>query len=274
MFETCLEKIKQSLSSIVEWKNVQWKNPPAKPNQMYQPTTIEQIANTITHGMCILPSITATWMMASKSSTPSQFWASVIYGSALIALFSVSTCFHTICLCNCDKLKPWLHRGDRAMIYLFIAACYFPWLTLLPRHEFANQTSSSTISLSTNSTPDYLPWLWDGLGMDPWLIYDIKWAVWLMAALGILYQQLFHEKYKWLETFLYIAIGILPALPFVQQEKVQNMWELKLGGACYLIGVVFFKADGRVPLAHAIWHIHVAMGAAFHYYAVLTHLIN
>lgn len=51
------------------------------------------------------------------------------------------------------------------------------------------------------------------------------------------------------------------------------MAELKLGGIIYVLGVVFFKLDGRVPLAHAIWHLFVVLAAFIHYYAVLTYLI-
>ena len=41
----------------------------------------------------------------------------------------------------------------------------------------------------------------------------------------------------------------------------------------YLSGVIFFKCDGRVPCAHAIWHLFVFMGASIHYYAVCQHLL-
>lgn len=48
--------------------------------------------------------------------------------------------------------------------------------------------------------------------------------------------------------------------------------ELILGGILYLIGIVFFKSDGSVPFAHAIWHLFVVLAAGVHYYAILSHL--
>ena len=48
---------------------------------------------------------------------------------------------------------------------------------------------------------------------------------------------------------------------------------MALGGLMFLSGVVFFKSDGLIPFAHAIWHCFVFLGAAFHYYAVYNYLI-
>lgn len=38
------------------------------------------------------------------------------------------------------------------------------------------------------------------------------------------------------------------------------------------MGVIFFKLDGRLPLAHAIWHICVDLAALIHFNAIATHL--
>uniref|UniRef100_A0A183SLS2 Monocyte to macrophage differentiation factor 2 n=1 Tax=Schistocephalus solidus TaxID=70667 RepID=A0A183SLS2_SCHSO len=46
------------------------------------------------------------------------------------------------------------------------------------------------------------------------------------------------------------------------------------GGLFYLFGIIFFKMDGRIPLAHAIWHCFVASGAYTHFVAIDTYLIT
>ena len=68
------------------------------------------------------------------------------------------------------------------MIYVYIAASYSPWLTL---HA--------------------------GAGGDGWGGFFDR-AVWSLAVCGILYQQVFHERFKWLDTTFYLFISLLPAI--------------------------------------------------------------
>lgn len=50
------------------------------------------------------------------------------------------------------------------------------------------------------------------------------------------------------------------------------IWQLKTGGLIYCAGIVFFKSDGRIPFAHAIWHLFVTAAAGINYYATIHHL--
>ena len=106
------------------------------------------------------------------------------------------------------------------MIYIFIASSYFPWLSLAPK---------SPSLLSAKSSSSYLlPMVLSLLGIDSILAADLRWFVWFLAAMGILYQHIFHEKYKWLETLIYVVIGLLPSLPFIHGVILMNTYSLKI----------------------------------------------
>lgn len=90
-------------------------------------------------------------------------------------------------------MKDALHRCDRAMIYIFIAASYFPWLNV---EHF----------------------------LDDELLFAMRYVVWIMAIMGILYQQIFHEKYKMLETIFYVVMGIGPSVAIL--NVVSKAFEL------------------------------------------------
>ncbi|KAM7350224.1 monocyte to macrophage differentiation factor [Cochliomyia hominivorax] len=235
--------IKSNLTFKLQLKNIKWKNEKAKPGCAYKPTEIEQLANVITHGIWIIPALLCQYKLFERSKSSSQYLVSWVYGSALTLLFTVSSCFHCSCYCtDHDGIKNALHRCDRAMIYIFIAASYFPWLML------ENTDHSVVISC-------------------------MEWIIWLMAASGIAYQQIFHERFKCLETCFYILMGLGPALVvFCTGHVFRGMTELKMGGFFYILGICFFKSDGVIPMAHAIWHLFVVIASGLHYYAILVNL--
>ncbi|KAL9872452.1 monocyte to macrophage differentiation factor isoform 2-T2 [Glossina fuscipes fuscipes] len=231
---------KSNITFKLHLRNVRWKNDKATPDCAYQPTKIEQLANIITHGIWIIPAIVCANKLFERSKNSSQYLVCWVYGGALTMLFIISTFFH--CSCFCTNHKNILHRCDRAMIYIFIAGSYFPWLQLQnPRH------------LS--------------------LLVCMEWMIWVMAAIGITYQQLFHERFKCLETCFYVIMGLGPAVAVLSAgHQFHGMTELKFGGFLYIVGVYFFKSDGIIPMAHAIWHLFVVFAATCHYYAILTYL--
>ncbi|XP_029286561.1 monocyte to macrophage differentiation factor 2-like isoform X2 [Cottoperca gobio] len=107
--------------------------------------------------------------------------------------------------------------------------------------------------------------------LGPWGCH-MRWLVWVMASFGTTYVFFFHERYKITELICYMVMGVFPALVILSMPEQSGLCELLVGGACYCLGMVFFKSDGIVPFAHAIWHLFVAMGAAIHYYAIWKYL--
>lgn len=218
-----------------------WMNPKCHP---YKPTLLEHYANIITHGAVILPSILGAYFLVQYSKNHDQIKSSLIYGTSLILLFSVSTIFHWFSMINhvtSSKWREFFHYCDRATIYVFIASSYTPWLHLR----------------STN-----------GLFGDSMVV-----VVWVAALLGISYQIIFHEKFKILEIVFYLVIGICPSIVVIDMVDLTGLTELAIGGGFFVSGVIFFKSDGIIPFAHAIWHVFVCIGACVHYYAIFTYLI-
>jgi predicted membrane channel-forming protein YqfA (hemolysin III family) len=44
------------------------------------------------------------------------------------------------------------------------------------------------------------------------------------------------------------------------QEQQSGQLLLLIGGVFYITGLAFYSSDGRIPFAHAIWHLHVTAG--------------
>ncbi|XP_016361395.1 monocyte to macrophage differentiation factor 2-like [Sinocyclocheilus anshuiensis] len=155
--------------------------------------------------------------------------------------FIMSTMFHTVSWkkSHLRKVEQRFHMCDRMVIYFFIAASYAPWLNLRE--------------------------------LGPWAVH-MRWLVWIMACAGSAYVFFFHEKNKILDLLCYTAMGAVPAVVLLSVPNREGILELSVGGVFYCLGIVFFKSDGLIPFAHAIWHVFVAVGAGIHYYAIWRYL--
>lgn len=225
-------------------KRNKWMNKRPQGRVQYNPTLLEHYANVITHGVLILPACLGALYLNFHSKTSAQSFAFFVYSVSLILVFTVSTTYHFFSLINNAKFqayKTFFHYCDRATIYVFIASSYTPWLYLRSTRQSYGET--------------------------------MFWIVWIGALLGIAYQIVFHEKYKLLEITFYLIIGVCPSIVILDMHDVRGLDEVAIGGAMYVTGVLFFKSDGIIPFAHAIWHLFVCGGACFHYYAILNYLI-
>ena len=80
----------------------EWKNERPKNNNAYVPTMREHLANVVTHGVLVVPSLWLSYLMISSASDTTQLFAASVYGAVLTGLFTVSTVFHSVAALSDD----------------------------------------------------------------------------------------------------------------------------------------------------------------------------
>ncbi len=200
---------------------------------------MEERFNALSHGFGLLLSLFGTgWLWQSSSgSMVAQRIACLVFGFSLIVLYLASTLYHSV---RHPRWKRRLRVMDHMAIYLLIAGTYTPFLVAYVHR----------------------PWRLVLLGM-----------VWILALSGMIFEGLFTGRFSRLSTALYVALGWLAVLMFPVLWHHLPTGALVLiiaGGLAYTGGVVFYRRE-RLPFHHAIWHLFVLAGSAFHYAAVLRY---
>lgn len=200
--------------------------------------SIEELANTITHGAGLIFSIIGfivLLVLALLRGGPWQTAGCAIYGSTLVLLYAASTFYHGVLS---PRLKRALLIFDHCAIYLLIAGTYTPFLLVNLRG----------------------PWGWSLFGV-----------MWGLALAGILFKLWFVDHFPILSTSLYVAmgwLGVIAAKPILAHVPATGLVWLLIGGLMYSIGVVFFALK-KLPYSHVIWHVFVMAGSTCHYFAIL-----
>jgi hemolysin III len=204
--------------------------------------TLEEIANTVTHGIGLLLSIAGFVVLLVLAILRGTAWhivACSIYGATLICLYSASTLYHAVVS---PRLKRALKIFDHSAIYLFIAGTYTPFLLLNLRG----------------------PWGWSLLAV-----------IWGLALAGILSKFWFVDHSEHLSTAVYVLMGwlvLIATKPVLAHVPSTTLLWLLAGGLFYSAGVIFY-AWKRLPYSHAVWHVFVLAGSTCHYFAVLRSVL-
>jgi hemolysin III len=208
----------------------------------FENLSIEEVANTITHGFGLFLSIVGFVLLVVMASVKGDAWhiaASVVYGLSLVVLYAASTFYHGA---TSPRLKAILQIVDHCCIYLLIAGSYTPFTLIVLRGAFG---------------------------------YGLFLFAWAFAAAGILLKIFFGKRFPAASVFSYLLMGwiavfavqpLLVALGFVPIVLVCA------GGLAYSLGVIFFAWE-RLPHHHAIWHVFVLAGSILHYLAIAIYVV-
>ncbi|MEP7033228.1 MAG: hemolysin III family protein [Actinomycetota bacterium] len=168
--------------------------------------------------------------------------AAIIYAVSLSAVFGASASYHVG-----SWSKPALRRMkrlDHSMIFMLIAGSYTP-VALLVLH-------------------------------GAWSVVILS-LIWTMAALGITLKLARIDGLSKLAATLYVSMGWLIVIPFLQLYRGLSTAGLTLlvaGGALYTLGAVVFAKRTPDPNPavfgyHEVWHAFIVAAAACHWAMIL-----
>jgi hemolysin III len=207
-----------------------------------QPSLGEELANSISHGVGLILSLSALPVLvlaALRQGSTSAIVGATVFALSLVLLYFASTIYHAL---PQNKAKRLFRVLDHAAIFLLIAGTYTPFTLGVLRG----------------------PW--------GWTLFVLVWG---LAVAGIAFKVAWGFRYKALSTCLYLAMGwmaLLAAREVWLRMPAPGIGWLLAGGLAYTVGVVFFAAE-RVRYSHFAWHLFVLAGSACHTCAVLWYAV-
>lgn len=198
----------------------------------------EEIANSITHGIGALLSLTAFVLLIVYAALEGTGWhlaSFLVFGLTMLLLYTSSTLVHSF---PAGRAKDLFEIFDHASIYFFIAGTYTPFLLIAVK------------------------------GTLGWVLFGIVWG---LAVGGTIFKCFFVKRFVFMSTLLYVVMGWL--IVFAWDSLSANLTDASLsalvtGGILYTVGAVFYVWRG-FPYHHMIWHLFVLVASVFHFFAVL-----
>ncbi|MGB7393615.1 MAG: hemolysin III family protein [Pricia sp.] len=197
-----------------------------------------ELVNATIHGFGIIFGIVGIPILiafAIKSDNTPGVIGAAIYGFSFLQLFTFSTLYHSFQNAHAKRIFEIL---DHISIYFLIAGTYTPFLLIYMYNTFG-------IALLS--------------------------VLWSLIALGIVFKIFFTGKWNLVSTIVYIAMGcimIVGGRTFFDAIPLPIMTMIVIGGALYLLGVIFYLWE-KYPSNHAVWHFFVLAAAVCHYVAIL-----
>jgi hemolysin III len=170
----------------------------------------------------------------------------VVYGAALVLLFSVSATYHIV---NWPpRVKDWLRRADHATIFVFIAATYTPLMFNV---------------------------------LDGWWRIGVLVAIWISALAGVAGAAPFLRIPRRLLAALYLAMGWVAVVALVPLTAALG-WAAALliafGGIQYSLGAAAYafrrpRLWPRVFGYHEVFHLAVISASVTFYVIVVRYAV-
>lgn len=211
------------------------KRPPVDPPKR---SLLEEIGNSVTHGVGSVLSVIALCFMLAAADRPVEIASAVIYFIGLFAMFTMSCLYHAFP--HGSAVKRLFRRFDYTGIYLLIGATF---------------------------TPPLLCYIGGIFGIT----FSV--AQWAVIVAGITFVGVFGPgRLKFLHVPLYVALGwsALLLLPSMINDCLPMALWILAGGVAYTLGIIPFAIKSKV--SHFIWHFFVLAGAVLQWVGIFVYI--
>ncbi len=196
---------------------------------------LEEIGNSVTHGVGAVIAAVCLYLMVRKANTGFALLAAIVYGACFVLQMLFSCLYHAFR--SGTTVKRIFRRFDYSTIYLQIGGTFAPLYLL-----YMNRPS-----------------MW---GYPTGLIFFL--VQWAFIVTGITFVSVFGPgRIKWLHFTLYFVLGWSGVLfiPYFIKNDLPLLFFILGGGLIYTLGMIPFAVLKQKTSAHFIWHFFVLFGA-------------
>jgi hemolysin III len=214
---------------------------PAEASRSAHEKEQEEQLSAITHGIGFVLSAAATAYLLTFVFTLGgslRLGSCGVYGVSLVMMYAASTALHAT---RRPELKRRFQLYDHISIYVLIAGTYTPFLAVL---------------------------------LHGYLGFSMLACVWALAAFGIAIKLKNANRLAETSPLPCLGLGwlVLAVIkPLMAVLPASGIALLVAGGVSYSIGMMFFCRDDK-RYFHAVWHLFVIAGTAFHFAAILIYV--
>ena len=201
----------------------------------------ERLADSVLHYIGVISALVAVPVMVTLAAVwygdASTVGAAVVYGVSLIAMLTISACYH---MATHGRAKQILRRLDHAAIYVKIAGTYTPLAVLL----------------AGDAAPSILAGIWGA------------------ALVGVAFKMVSARRWAGITLTLYLAMGwavVVVGGPILDEVSNATFRLISTGVVLYTIGVGFLYWE-RLRFHNAIWHAFVLIASFLIYAAILLEI--
>lgn len=200
----------------------------------------------ILHGSsAVAAALGLAFLVTRAWGRPEILAAVVVFGVALVAMFTVSALYHSVPWS--ERWKARMQRVDHSLIFLVVAG------TFTPIAVASLAGTARTVGLM---------------------------VVWGIAAVGVVLKFVLDHPRTWLSVTLQMVMGAssLLWLPWIADRLGWAAVGLIVaGGIAYVIGTIVFASRRPNPFPrlfgyHELFHVLVIAGSSFHFWAIARYV--